>query len=269
MECSDITMAGKTDQFDTGLAITDDTFLGEELSILQPKKGYRAGIDAVLLASTVVAGARQDLDVIDLGAGVGVVGLAVATRLCRARVRMVEKQAPLVELAQRNIERNGMAGRITVEARDIVNDGTQGVPAAAFDHALANPPFYAPATVRVPPNTIKAGAHVMPAAALESWFRLMAHAVKPGGFMTMIHRVEALPELLRLADGRFGALEIQPIHAFANESANRIMLRGTKGSRKPLRLLHGLVVHKSDRSYQPEIDSVLRSPTSLDVFGRS
>ncbi|MFZ2468854.1 MAG: methyltransferase, partial [Parvibaculum sedimenti] len=36
-------------------AFTDDGFLGGRLQLLQPAKGYRAGIDAVLLAASVPA----------------------------------------------------------------------------------------------------------------------------------------------------------------------------------------------------------------------
>ena len=57
---------------------TDDAFLGGALQMLQPQNSYRAGLDAVLLAAAASilpgAGAR----VLDVGAGVGVVGLAVA-----------------------------------------------------------------------------------------------------------------------------------------------------------------------------------------------
>ena len=63
------------------ISVTDDMFLGETLSVLQPSKGYRAGIDAVLLAATVNAAVDQEIKVLDLGAGVGVVSLAVAARL--------------------------------------------------------------------------------------------------------------------------------------------------------------------------------------------
>jgi len=49
---------------------TEDKFLGGSLSLLQPKTGYRAGADPVLLASAVDALATQS--VLELGCGVGV-----------------------------------------------------------------------------------------------------------------------------------------------------------------------------------------------------
>ena len=249
---------------DIAIPTTDDMFLGETLSILQPRKGYRAGIDAVLLAATVPASSQHEVRILDLGSGVGVVGLSVAARLSNASVTLIEHQASLVDLARKNIERNDLCDRATVHLQDIVRHGSQGIAAASYDYAMANPPFYEPSSVRLPPNQIKSMAHAMSAGDLDAWFRLMAHALKPGGFATLIHRVEALPELLQLASGRFGALEIQPIQPFADQPANRIIFKGQKGSRKPLKLLPGIVIHRPDRSYQTEIEQVLRSPRGLE-----
>lgn len=256
-------MASKDLPAAVDIPVTDDMFLGETLSVLQPAKGYRAGIDAVLLAATVDAAAGQEIKVLDLGAGVGVVGLAVAARLPKARVVLLESQSGLLDLAQRNVDRNDLADRISVQAKDIVNEGSESIQPNAFDFAVANPPFYEASRVRLPPDDIKANAHVMPQASLEAWFRLMAHALKPGGVMTVIHRVEALLDILQFASGRFGALEIQPVQPFADQPANRVIVRGRKGTRKPISLLPGLVIHQADLAYRPEIKKILSSPSGL------
>ena len=57
--------------------------------MLQPQNGYRAGLDAVLLAAA--APATPGIRVLDVGAGVGVVGLAVARRIADAHVTLVER----------------------------------------------------------------------------------------------------------------------------------------------------------------------------------
>ncbi|HET6223567.1 MAG TPA: hypothetical protein VFE11_15445, partial [Dongiaceae bacterium] len=51
--------------------VTDDAFLGGALRILQPKEGYRAGIDAVFLAAAAPARTSRKERVLDVGAGVG------------------------------------------------------------------------------------------------------------------------------------------------------------------------------------------------------
>ena len=99
------------------LRVTDDAFLGDGLRVLQPKHGYRAGIDAVLLAATVAGDGA--LRVADLGAGAGVVGLCVARRLPAARVTLVEREAELVEIARQNAIRNGLSDRVAVVSGDV------------------------------------------------------------------------------------------------------------------------------------------------------
>src|SRR5215470_17296912 len=89
---------------------TADAFLGGALEVLQPVKGYRAGLDGVLLAAAVPA--RPGERVLDVGAGVGVVGLAVARRLPQVRVTLIEREARLAAMARENIARNGLAERV-------------------------------------------------------------------------------------------------------------------------------------------------------------
>ena len=97
------------------IPVTDDFFLGDRLRVRQPAKGYRAGIDAVLLAATAEAGGR----ILDVGAGCGVVGLCAAARLPEARVVFVESEPALCALARENVAANVMAARVSVVEADI------------------------------------------------------------------------------------------------------------------------------------------------------
>ena len=69
-------------------SLTDDGFLGGRLNILQPEKGYRAGIDAVFLAATIPARAGDTL--FEAGMGAGVAALCVAARVSDVHVTGVE-----------------------------------------------------------------------------------------------------------------------------------------------------------------------------------
>ena len=57
--------------------LTIDNFLGGKLQIKQPARGYRIGIDAVLLASATKP--KADAKVLDLGCGVGGISLCLLT----------------------------------------------------------------------------------------------------------------------------------------------------------------------------------------------
>ena len=58
--------------------LTHDAFLGGRLHLWQPRRGYRAGVDPVLLAASVPAKAGQS--VLDLGCGAGAAALCLGAR---------------------------------------------------------------------------------------------------------------------------------------------------------------------------------------------
>jgi len=251
-------------------AVSDDAFLGGRLRVLQPATGYRAGIDGVLLAATVEAGSGAQ--VLDAGSGVGIVGLCVAQRLPGARVTLVERDAGLAALARRNVERNGFAGRMRVIEADILRPLGEAAELAAmagsFDEVLANPPFHVEGRGTAAGDPIKAGANAMPAGALDRWVRFMAALARPGGRITLIHRTEALPDVLRALAGRFGGAVVVPLHPRQEEAAVRVLVRAVKGSRAPLELRPGLVLHGADNSFRPPIAAILRDAVALALRSR-
>jgi len=265
----------KPDPRPNGIATTLDAFLGGRLVLLQPESGYRAGLDAVLLAATVPAPAvkGEPAAIADLGAGVGAVGLAAVTRLPGLRAVMVERESALAALARENIIRNGLDDRASVIVADLEAPAreleTVGFAADRFDYVVANPPFQIEGDGHPPPDPLKARAHVMPTGGVERWVRTMARLTRPGGTATMIHRADALPGLLAAFAGRFGALSILPIHPRAGEPAGRVIIAGRKGSRAPLSLLPGLVVHAAQgHGFSPMLEAILRHGAGLDLWAR-
>jgi tRNA1(Val) A37 N6-methylase TrmN6 len=241
--------------------VTDDAFLGGQLAILQPARGYRAGIDAVLLAAAAPVQAGET--VIDAGAGVGVVGLAIARRVPGSHVVLMEREPAYAELAARNIERNVLSDRVRVIVGDVTHIGPPEDLANGADHVVSNPPYQVEGRGRRPDDPLKASAHEMPAGNLEAWLRFCARATRPGGRLTLIHRADALGDLLAGLENRFGSLTIRPVHPRADAPAVRVLIQGTKGSRGPLSLAPALVLHDADGKFRSDIDAVLRSGAPL------
>src|SRR5215831_2654006 len=117
--------------------LTEDALLGGRVRLLQPRKGYRVAVDAVLLAAAVDVHAGER--VLDLGAGVGAVALCIASRVAGCHILGIELQAGLAALAERNAGLNGVNERV----RTILHDLAEPLPAgiAAFDHVVTNPPY--------------------------------------------------------------------------------------------------------------------------------
>src|SRR6185503_13654733 len=163
-------------------SLTEDALLGGRVRLLQPARGYRIAVDAVLLAAAVDAAPGQR--VLDLGAGVGAVGLCLAVRLAGCSVVGIELQEGLAELAERNANLNGMADRV----RTVVHDLAQPLPAdlGRFDHVVTNPPYLAAAVADPSPNPSKALATVESSADLARWLTVATAAAEPAGTLLII-----------------------------------------------------------------------------------
>jgi tRNA1(Val) A37 N6-methylase TrmN6 len=248
--------------------IVEDRLLDGRLRLLQPARGHRAGSDAILLAA-----ALPDLGggaLLDMGAGVGTVGLAAALAQPRLRVTLLERDPDLAALAARNAVLNGLAGRVAAVAADVAAPAAVlsglGLAASSFDAVAMNPPFYPPGGSRASPVPNRRAAHVADEAAegaLAPWLRTARRLLRPGGHLALIHRAEALPQVLAgLATG-FGAVTVRPVHAFADRPAIRILVTAVMNSRKPAALLPAFVINGPDGRLTSVSDAVHRGRARL------
>jgi tRNA1(Val) A37 N6-methylase TrmN6 len=250
-------------------AVSTDDFLGGRVTIVQPRRGHRAGSDAVFLAASVPA--RAGDRVLDVGAGVGVAGLCLLARVPSATVTAVEIDAGLCTLAETNAARNGFAARFTGVNADVTSPGkvlgAAGLKREGYDHLMVNPPFHAEGSIRPAPDRDRVTAHVMRKEGLAAWIKFCAAMAAPGARLTLIHRPEALGELSRLLAGRFGGLVVFPLFPRQGEPAVRVIVQARKGSRAGMSLLSGLVLHEAGGPYTGNAEAVLRGGEALD-FGK-
>ncbi|MDF1857261.1 methyltransferase [Pseudooceanicola sp.] len=247
---------------DNGL--TRDAFLGGRVMIRQPRQGYRAGVDPVFLAASVLAKPGESL--LDLGCGVGTAALCAGTRLPGLRLVGLERQADHAALAVANAAENGL------EMEVITGDLTAMPPALRqrqFDHIIANPPYF----LR---HSSVAGQHDAREAAmgedtpLADWVSVAARRLRPGGSLTFIHRAERLPELITAFASHLGALELKPLTPRAGRAARLLLLRGRKERNAAFQLHAGLLLHSgashtSDaEDYTAIASAILREAAPLD-----
>jgi tRNA1(Val) A37 N6-methylase TrmN6 len=242
------------------MAFTDDTVLGGRVRLRQASGGYRAGLDAALLAAACDAdpGAR----VLDAGCGAGAVMLAAASRRPKARFMGVERDPAALALARENIAGNGLAARVGVMAGDATGRFA-ALGLAPFDAVLANPPFFDDAGAMRGPAPDKTAAWIAPEG-LAAWLAFTVKAAREGGSITVIHRADRLADILAGLAPKAGSFGIRPVHPFADEPAKRVIVRATKTGKAPLRLLPPLILHeRGGGKHTPQTESILRGETDL------
>jgi tRNA1Val (adenine37-N6)-methyltransferase len=240
---------------------SDDQFLGGRLRLLQPRQGYRAATDAVLLAAACPATTGQS--VLDLGCGAGAATLCLAARVPGLHLSGLELQPAYADLARRNAARNGLA--VEVHEGDLTE-----IPRALrrdFDHVIANPPWYPPGGTPSPdPGRATALQVTLP---LADWVQAAARRLAPGGWLTLIAGADSLPDLLSALSPKLGSASVLPLAARPGRPALRLILRARKTGRAPFRLLAPFVIHDGathdgDRdSYTAQANAVLRDGGSI------
>ena len=242
-----------------------DGFLDGRVQIAQPKRGYRAGTDPVLLAAACPAKAGDK--VLDIGCGVGTAALCLHWRIAGLRLIGLEQDDAFLSFAQDNATRN--------HADFTVIRGDLFAPPATFkalqmDHIITNAPYFSSTQVCLPKDVSKAQAWAM----IENpaqWIVNCLKRLRPKGTISIINRVENLPAVLSALDGQAGRIIVLPIAARMGKPANRVLIRATKGSRVPIHLLaplymHNGHIHKEDGDdFTPQARTVLRDGAALDL----
>ena len=246
-------------------ATTEDRLLDGRVRLLQPARGYRAGMDAALLAAAcdLEPGERA----LEAGCGAGAVLFQAFKRRPASLFTGIERDLGALALAERNVALNDAGGRVMVRAGDVgrgfAGQGFLEPGEKPFDLAFANPPFFDdPGALRAPAPE-KKGAW-MADAGLDAWTRFLLKAVREGGRVIMIHRADRAFDVVALLAGQAGSFQIRPVHPYADEPAKRVLIRAVKTGKAPLQLLPPLILHdRSGAKHTPEAEAILRGEADL------
>lgn len=228
--------------------VTEDSLLGGTVRLLQPRRGHRAGTDAVLLAR--LCGARAGDCVVDLGAASGAVGLMVARTTPGTKVRFVERDPALVALCRRNIVLNGFGDRAAAIEADVFAE-LPDLGVGPADLVVTNPPFFA-ATQRSSPEPGRRAAHQMRGGTLADWLAAAARLLKPRGRLALIHRADHLDACLAALNRHFGSWLLRAVHPREHEPASRILVTVVRGGRSRPMIAPALVLHDEAGRFSAE-----------------
>lgn len=249
----------------TAEQLTDDAFLGGRISILQPRDGYRAAMDPVLLAAATPA--KPSETVLDLGCGAGVAGLCLAARVPGIHLTGLEIQAAYADLARQNALRNAIA--MTVITGDLTAPPAD-LRALTFDHVITNPPYH-PTGGGTAARDAGRETALREATPLAEWILAATRRLRPGGTLTLIQSADRLPSVLAAMPATVGSILLGPVAPRIGRPANRIILRARKGGRAAFRLLPPLILHDGERhmadgdSFSPAARAILRDMQALSL----
>ena len=238
-------------------ALDSHGMLGGRLTLRQPKAGFRSASDAAVLAASVPA--KPGERVLDWGCGAGAAGLCLARRIGGLDAHGLEANCAMAALSELNAAANGLTWRVHLGRAEAP---PASLKALEFDHILTNPPYF-PSDFRASPHHLRDEAG-RESVSLALWLQGALKRLKPGGSLSIIQRVERLPEIFTALEGAAGSWALLPLAPKQGLGAKLILARALKGGRGPLRLGFPLILHESDGRFTPEAERLLREGGALD-----
>jgi tRNA1(Val) A37 N6-methylase TrmN6 len=240
------------------MATTQGHLLGGRVVYRQPVSGFRSGIEPILLAASIPARAGEH--VLEAGTGAGPSLLCLTARVPGVCATGVEMDAAMADLAAANAEMNGFS------SIGIVRDRIESaVLPRLFDHAMANPPYHRPGDPASPDAgraTAKRGSDVL----IWSWIERLSMSLRRRGSLSLIVGAGMVPACLTaMSESRCPCTAIFPLWPKVGRSAKLVLLRGVRDSHAPMRLLAGMVLHRSDGSFSDAAQAILGDAAALAI----
>ena len=244
--------------------ITEDSFLGGKLRLFQPKKGFRAGLDSVLLAASV--NAKSGENVFEIGAGVGTVLFCLMNRIPGLNATAIEIMPEYHSLLLINAKRNKFKANLILG--DLFTN--EKLKKESFDQIFFNPPYYPVSSYKISDNKLLEIAHIEYPGILKQMLSYALKRCNPYGYITLIHRPARISEILSILKDGAGDIKILPIVSSNSKITSRIIIRARKSAKGETKLLNPLVLYKNTKNmnlkkkYTSEIQKILKKGHGLN-----
>ena len=170
--------------------------LSGHFRIYQLRGGHRFSTDDLLTAWYGTTCAPSAASILDLGSGIGSVGMVAAWRLPGARVVTIEAQEESVRLARKSAAYNGLDARYEIRCADFRDPEALDAD-AQFDLVLGSPPYFPPGTGVEGDHPQKVACRFEMRGDIGDYARVAAAHLAPGGVFACVfpeeqrRRVEA------------------------------------------------------------------------------
>lgn len=223
--------------------------------MIQPKRGYRFSLDAVLLGRfvRVRAGSR----VLELGAGSGVITMMLAASANLRDAVALEIQPAMAAMIRRSAVLNGLSGVRVIEA-DLRSRTIAGIEANRFDLVIANPPYRASRSGRESPEQGRRIARAETSASMADFIAAASRYARHGGRAAFVFAADRAAELISaLRAKKLEPKRIRFVHPYADTRASVILIEARKGGGVELQVEPPLIVHTAPGVYTNEARAML------------
>ncbi len=219
--------------------VTVDKILRGKISIIQLKKGFRYGFEAVFLASFVNGYLKKfkkkTISLVDVGSGVGTISLIIAYHNNKINITAIENNDNYLQIANENIVINKFQKKINLIQGDIFNIDNHLI--NSFDIVVTNPPFYDRKQKKSENELDNYAKRIIN---FENWIENSLKLLKDKGIIFLIIPTGLLEKSLNNLSKKTGSFKIFPIWPNQKKSSKRLILLAKKGGASPTELMSGM-----------------------------
>ena len=222
--------------------------------IIQKKKGFCFGMDAVLLSG--FAQVKEGEVAVDLGTGTGIIPILLEAKTNGKHFTGLEIQEEVAEMAGRSVRLNQLEDRVDIVRGDI-KGASRLFGKASFDVVTSNPPYMNDNHGLKNPDLPKAIARHEVFCTLDDVCREASLLLKSGGRFYMVHRPHRLVEIITaLKTYKLEPKRMKLVHPFADKEANMVLIEAVRGGKSMMKVEAPIIVYKEPGVYTQEIYDV-------------
>lgn len=237
------------------MSIVPTPFLEGSVIVYQPKKGFRFGIDSILLAHFLNL-KPKDL-ILEVGAGSGIISLIALKRFPYSKIFALELENLFIECLKKTILENRVEERFFVIKGDIKNPPFN---LGIFDVIFSNPPYFKSKAGRKSPYEIENIARRDVEFDLHEFFKNISLLLKNRGKFYLIFTALRLSELIYFL--KINKLEpklLRLVYSYPGSEAKLVLLLAVKNAKEEIRILPPLYIYDSPKgNYTKEVKNFLK-----------
>lgn len=224
------------------------------MRIIQKERGFRFGMDSVLLADFARIDPRAS--VADFGTGTGILPLLLHGRNKGSSFDAFEIQPEMADMAARTMDMNGMAEIIRVH-RLPVQQAESVIPAGTLDAIVCNPPYGVPGTTLLNPSDTLRTARHQDEKGLMDWYRMAHRLLRGKGRFFMVYPAPRMLEAMTAMDkAHLTPKRFRLIYPRADKAANLVLIEAMKDAKPMLHPEPPLIVYEQDGGMTAELKRI-------------
>ncbi len=230
--------------------LEETPFLEGRLRIFQPKRGFRFGIDSVLLANFISL--KPGERIAELCAGTGVISFICLLRFPKVKIYLLEIEPLYLKGLFLGISKNGFEKRAFVLRGNALKPPFKP---GVFDVIFANPPYFKEECGRKSPYETENIARRETKFELKTFLKAGSSLLKNGGRFYLIFTAFRLTELIySLKEANLEPKVLRLVHSYPGDEARLVLVKAIKGAKEETRILPPLFIYEGKgKGYSEEV----------------